>query len=434
MKILHTADWHLGDTFHGFDRQEEHRHFLEWLSQTIGEQQPDALLLSGDIFDNPNPPAAAERLFYDFLCRVSEGENAPQIVLTAGNHDSSSRLEAPAALFERLGIEVRGTVPRDKDRNPDYRRLLIPITAKNRAEDKVVVMAVPFLRPDDYGEGETVSQGMRRFIENLRKKAVDLYGDGVPLVLMAHFYAVGSEISAAEHSERLVVGGQDCVDCSGIGKGIAYAALGHIHKAQGVGRQENVRYAGSVLPMSFAERNYKHGVNLVTIEQDRVSVERLPYEPLRSLLSIPEDGSANYEEVLKLLSGLPKAGKAEENDDWPYLEVKVNEIHPDPAMANGITTKVEGRKARLCRIVRVRPTGDLAGDTAPTATAADLRRLNPALLARTIYKNVYNEDMPDEIARLFAQAKRRAEAERQGLEQGQPEEPTNSVKDENRQD
>ena len=114
--------------------------------------------------------------------------------------------------------------------------------------------------------------------------------------------------------------------------------------------------------------------------------------------------------MLKLIAKLPKVRKVEENDDWPYAEIKVNELHPNPSMANGIATAMEERQARLCRIVRVRPTGEPAGDTAPIATTEDLRKLNPALLARDIYKNVYGEEMPDEIARLFAQAKRSAEA------------------------
>ncbi len=411
MKILHTADWHLGDSFHGFDRIEEHRHFLEWLARSVDEQQPDALLLSGDIFDTPNPSATAERLFYDALCRIATANKGMHILITAGNHDSSTRIEAPATMLRQLGIEVRGTVTRDENRRIDYDRLLIPITARTNPNDKAVVMAIPFLRPDDYEEGENASQGIRHFIAALQKKAISRYGNDMPLILMAHFYAVGSEIDATEHSERLVVGGQDCVNCAGLDNGIAYAALGHIHKAQHVAHQPNVCYSGSILPMSFSEKNYNHGINIVDIDHGNTRIERLAYEPLRRLVSIPEDGSANYEDVLKLIARLPKAHKAEANDDWPYIEVKVNELHPDPAMANGIAAAVEERQARLCRIVRVRPTGELAGDTAPIATPEDLRKLNPALLARTIYKNVYKEDMPDEIARLFAMAKRRAEAE-----------------------
>lgn len=410
MKILHTADWHLGDTFHGFDRTDEHRHFLEWLTQTIEEQQPDVMLLSGDIFDSPNPSAAAERLFYDYLCRIASINKGMQTLLIAGNHDSSSRLEAPASMLGQFGIEVRGTVARDKGRKADYGHLLIPVTAKDNLDDKAIVMAMPFLRPDDYEEGETVSQGIRRFIAGLKQKAVEQYGNTVPLILMAHFYAAGSEINADEHSERLVVGGLDCVNCASLGNGITYAALGHIHKAQHVANQPNVCYPGSVLPMSFSEKDYKHGVNLIDVNPQEAKIERLAYEPLRKLVSIPEDGSANYEEVLKLIAKLPKVRKVEENDDWPYAEIKVNELHPNPSMANGIATAMEERQARLCRIVRVRPTGEPAGDTAPIATTEDLRKLNPALLARDIYKNVYGEEMPDEIARLFAQAKRSAEA------------------------
>ena len=110
MKIIHTADWHIGQTFFGYDRFQEHQYFLDWLTDQITTQQIDVLLISGDIFDVANPSAQAQRQFYRFLRRVTEQNPGLQIILIAGNHDSASRLETPIPLLEEMNIQIRGTV------------------------------------------------------------------------------------------------------------------------------------------------------------------------------------------------------------------------------------------------------------------------------------------------------------------------------------
>ena len=120
MKILHTADWHLGNNFHGYDRTDEHRHFLRWLLEVMEEKQPDVLIVAGDVFDTANPSARAEELLYDFLLRATQTVRGLQIVLIAGNHDSAGRLEAPASLLKTLNIYVRGTVHFTAKGTPDF--------------------------------------------------------------------------------------------------------------------------------------------------------------------------------------------------------------------------------------------------------------------------------------------------------------------------
>ena len=115
MKIIHTADWHIGQTFFGYDRFQEHQYFLDWLTDQITTQQIDVLLISGDIFDVANPSAQAQRQFYRFLRRVTEQNPGLQIILIAGNHDSASRLETPIPLLEEMNIQIRGTVRKRAD-------------------------------------------------------------------------------------------------------------------------------------------------------------------------------------------------------------------------------------------------------------------------------------------------------------------------------
>ena len=99
MKILHTADWHIGNTFFGNDRNEEHRLFFDFLLRTIGEEHPDALVVAGDVFDTSNPSAEAQKIYYNFLHRATRENPGLQIVIIAGNHDSAGRIEAPGELL-----------------------------------------------------------------------------------------------------------------------------------------------------------------------------------------------------------------------------------------------------------------------------------------------------------------------------------------------
>lgn len=116
MKILATSDWHLGNLFHGNDRLPEHKHFLKWLLEQIAEQKPDALLIAGDIFDNGNPSAAAQTVYYEFLADATQLCPNMQVIITAGNHDSASRLEAPRPLLTRYHVEIRGNVRKSGSR------------------------------------------------------------------------------------------------------------------------------------------------------------------------------------------------------------------------------------------------------------------------------------------------------------------------------
>ncbi len=115
LKILHTADWHLGQTFYGYERHTEHTLFLDWLCHELSARQADVLLIAGDVFDSPNPSAASQQMFYRFLRRATEENPSLQVVVIAGNHDSAARLEAPDPLFKDMHVEVRGLVRRTSD-------------------------------------------------------------------------------------------------------------------------------------------------------------------------------------------------------------------------------------------------------------------------------------------------------------------------------
>ena len=156
LKLIHTADWHLGQTFFGYDREAEHDAFLGFLTNLLVERQTDVLLIAGDVFDVTNPSAGAQRRFYRFLKEANRRNPGLQIVIIAGNHDSAIRLEAPNPLLEELNTSIVGIVGRTDSGEIDLGSLVVPL--RNRAgEREALCLAVPFLRQGDYpaaSEGE----------------------------------------------------------------------------------------------------------------------------------------------------------------------------------------------------------------------------------------------------------------------------------------
>lgn len=147
MRILHTADWHIGQTLNGWSREYEHQVVCDALCDVIVAEGVDALLIAGDVFDGINPSGEAQRLLYAAIAGFLRVNPRLQIVITAGNHDPAQRLEAPEAVLNELGVHVLGTLRRDAA-DVDLQRHLIPLrdsTGTVRAH----VLAVPFLRQAD---------------------------------------------------------------------------------------------------------------------------------------------------------------------------------------------------------------------------------------------------------------------------------------------
>lgn len=405
MKILHTADWHLGNSFHGHDRTEEHRHFLSWLIDVLRERMPDVLVIAGDVYDTPNPAATAEQMLFDFLLQATETVPGLQIVLTAGNHDSAGRIEAPAELLKRHNIYVRGVLHRT-EKEPDFNYYLLPLSRRNGQEAEVVCLALPYLRSCDYPAGMSTEEGIRYYYDNCMRRLRKSPFRGLPVISVAHFYAAGASVCRDEHSERLVVGGQDCVD-AGVTACACYTALGHIHKAQRVDGKAEAHYAGSVLPMSFSEKHYDHGVQCVEIDENGLqNITRIHYAPLRSLLTIPEHGAATPAQVFDALESLPRRRKNDDGREWPYLEIRVMEEQPEPSFVNDVNNALADRAVRLCRIVRELPATRQRTDDHPSVQ--QLNAITPREMADRIFQRLYGSSMPEPLAQRFEKAEAEA--------------------------
>jgi exonuclease SbcD len=406
MRLLHTSDWHLGQTLHNFDRTYEHQCFLDWLLDTIIIEQADALLIAGDVFDNANPSAAAQRQLYRFLQQARARAPQLDIVIIAGNHDSPGRLEAPGPLLEAHGTTVIGSVTRGADGAPDLERLLVPLTDKS---GKVAAwcLAVPFLRPGDLpraagDEGDATASYMNG-IALLYRQAFTLAQaacqPGQAIVAMGHCHMVGGE-SSIDSERRIVIGGTEALPATMFDPALAYAALGHLHLAQRVGQAAHLRYCGSPLPLSFAEVGYQHQV--LRIDLDGASareVTPLPVPRAVDLLRVPP-APAPLPEALAALAALELAELPPHAQ--PYLEVRVLLDGPEPGLRAQVEAALTGKPVRLAKIEPTRKIVAAAG-IEDAMTLDQLARLKPDDIFRRLYQQRFGEEAPLDQLSAFAE-------------------------------
>lgn len=366
MKIICTSDWHLGNLFHGNDRLPEHKHYMTWLLSIIKKEKPDALLISGDIFDNGNPSVASQAAYYEFLADATQTYPQMIIIIIAGNHDSANRLEAPRALLSRHKVEIRGTIHRSWHTAEnggswliDYDDLMIPIEGKDGM--KVTVLAVPYLR-SDVVQNASYSKGVNAILRELTTRAREKYPDS-RLVMMAHMYASGADIAKTDASEKLIIGGQEEVSIEGWTDHPDFLTCGHIHKRQHIWNTNWARYSGSVLPMSFAEKDYHHGVDMVTFESgsSHPNVFFLEYLPQHKLMFLPSnDEELTTKQLEKLINSElqeRKDGKLDDNFPYLVLKVKLEKVNNDDIKA--LEALILKKNAVLCKIQKIISASDI---------------------------------------------------------------------------
>lgn len=414
IRILHTADWHLGQSFFDYDRTVEHEMFLNWLAEVIHEKEIDALIIAGDVFDVSNPSAASQSMYYQFIYRVTVENPHLQIVIVAGNHDSAARLEAPLPLLQAMRTEVRGVVRKLEGGEIDYEHLTIELKNK-KGEVELLCMAVPFLRQGDYPvvetDGNPYAEGVNEIYSQLLQRLWKRRKENQAIMAIGHLQATGSEIAEKDYSERTVIGGLECISPDAFSEQIAYTALGHIHKAQRVSGRENVRYAGSPIPMSFAERYYHHGVVMVSFDKgDAVDIERIEYPKLVPLVSVPNGEPEAPETVLEALRTLPEVeGIA------PYLEVKVLLEEPEPMLRQEVEEALIDKNYRLARIVSTYHSAEKNIEKENDDWKRGLQEMSPLQIAQSAFEKIYQVEMPVELTELFQEAY--ATATRKGEEE-----------------
>ena len=402
MNFLHTADWHLGQTFYQYDRYEEHQHFLDTLLQILETEAIEVLLISGDVFDTANPSVAATKQFYHFLHQATERFPHLQIIVIAGNHDSPVRLEMPLPLLENTKVHLIGHIRRNEIREIDYDALILPLYSKG--EIVAYCLAVPFLRlgdtpkTDDFSD---YSKGIATFYQEITERALAI-ANGKPLIAMGHLHATGAKVSDDDTAERPIIGGIEGVQATAFPTQLQYVALGHIHKAQALGDKEYIRYSGSPLPLSFAERNYNHQVVCIQLIENKIQHIQPLVVPLHTpLLSVPAQHQSP-EKVLQALQALPESAVTN-SEPLPFLEVKVLLSEPSPELKSEILKAIGNKHVRLARIdVRLQQ-GENDSET-PLQSELALNDLQPIDVLKQIYEKKFHTSLPERYEALFEEA------------------------------
>jgi DNA repair protein SbcD/Mre11 len=322
-KVLHTADWHIGKVLYRQELEQEMRLYLDWLIDYVAREHIDLLLVSGDIFDLANPGHKEIKLYYETLRRLADA--GCQIIVTGGNHDSISLLDAPHQVLEVLQVKVIGGARADLEEE------IIAVHDKSGTL-ACVVLAVPFLRDKDLRQSKVASDidvaesriqnAIAAHYDACVEMSIEKYGTEVPLIAMGHLYMQGAETSESER--EIHIGTLQGISEDILSSHIDYMALGHIHKPQRVQKKDHVRYSGSPIFLDFSERNYEKIMIQLTIDKSTIqSIDKVAIPCFRSVIRI----EGTWKEItasiadLKYTSTLP-----------PYIELHIVEETFDPAL------------------------------------------------------------------------------------------------------
>lgn len=312
MRLLHTADWHLGRTLEGRKREDEQAAVMDEICCIADDQKVDAVLMAGDVFDTVNPPASSEALFYETAQRLSLGGKRPLFVI-AGNHDSPDRLEASKPLAGRQGIKIIG--------RPVPQPLVLPVP---RTDEKLVIGCIPFPSESrlnevlsEMNEEEAIQSAYNARVAVLFKQHAQFFQRDTVNLLMTHLFVAGGQESASERP--IQVGGAYTVFPSSFPRAAQYVAMGHLHRPQTIGHAPSpARYAGSPLAYSFSETGQAKSVTVLDVSPgEKPLLQELPLSAGRRLVRWQAD--QGVEQVRRWLD------EGRDIDAWIDLELTLDE-------------------------------------------------------------------------------------------------------------
>lgn len=414
IRVLHTGDWHIGQTLRGFSREREHEAVFARLETIVVEREVDALVVAGDVFDSQNPSGESQARFYALMARLHAVRPAMTIVITAGNHDAAGRLEAPRPLLEAIGVHVVGNVRR-RDGAIDLERHLVPVRSAG-GEVAAQVLAVSY--PTAACLPPLSSLGAERRIGEtspIVRAVRDLYGQlfeaarprlaGLPLLVTGHLHVAGGlESEGAER--RILVGGEHAVPADVFPEEARYVALGHLHRAQGLGGGQ-VRYCGSLIPLSAAEQPYRHGVTLVTLGTGAAEIEHIGIPRPVPFLRLPASGDmpladlGDHLAALALDPDLPLEAR-------PYIQVRLAREGLLPGYRAEVDRIAESFPVRVVDVRVSVPPRAAIEIAEPEAPPPRLSERDPEELFRLAYRAKWDEE--PEPAHLDVFHRARAEA------------------------
>ena len=374
MKIIHTSDWHLGQNLYGYDRTQEQSLALQQIEDLVRQETPDALVVSGDIYDTAQPSSAVQSLFTGAVMRMHLASPRTAIIITAGNHDSGSKHEISRVLWETQNVHMIGTINKE-----DTLEQIIELPGTG------FIIAVPYSSERHIPEG--FWQGLLDEVES-RNEA------GLPVVLSAHLTVSGCDFQGHENARDFSVGGIDALELEDLGTGYDYVAMGHIHRAQTIeGAGGRVRYSGTPVPVSFDE-DYAHTVSVVEIASHGATpvIREVPIENPCPLVTLPSDHFAPWDEVRELLLEYPK-----DNPSYVRLNVEVEDTLPPDAIAEAKKILLEG-SGRFCLVNARRKKTEAAEKTSLSVT--EFRAMEPVAVAR-LYAQESGRAFDEDLEALF---------------------------------
>lgn len=326
MRILHTSDWHLGKSLEGFSRMDEQELFLNDFVEMVKEKNVDVIIIAGDIYDSANPPARAEKMFYDTLKKLSSNGERLTLVI-AGNHDNPERLVAAGPLARDHGIIMLGT-PKTVVDVGDYGRHKVLESGEGYVEiemngERAVILSVPYpsekrLNEVLYGSMDEEGDRLKSYSDRIKQLFDQLslkFRDDTINICVSHLFAMGSEEAGSE--KNIMLGGSFIVDGGCFPEKAQYVALGHIHKPQIVpGTNKKARYAGSPIHYNKKETSFNKKCYIVDLKaNEECNIEEVD---LKIYKPIEVWKCENIEEAIDMCE------KNKDRDAWVYLEIETD--------------------------------------------------------------------------------------------------------------
>lgn len=399
MKILHTSDLHIGKRLYSCERREEQEAVLKELLEVCRNENIDAVLVAGDLFDNFNPSVASMNLLYDSFCEIADGGRRP-VILIAGNHDSPDRIDMPDSLARKNGVFFIGNYDSIQQPIVLNDRVTVEKTAQNyiqlRLSDydyPLQLVVTPFVNEQrlrerfDFENGEGM---LRDYLQQVWQQTIETYATGRGVkVLMSHLFVLKDESDTTlepEDENAINIGGLSAIYAENIPSEIQYTALGHLHRMQRVGKK-NVWYSGSPLAYSFSEDEQQKYFLIVDIEPDKEPI--VGKHAIRSGIAIKNLTAESVEQALEMLS--------ENQDYWVQLR-----LITDRAVSYEQSSQLHSAHSRLLQIIP-----EIKSESTSEQQRNKILELqnNPVELFGEFYKSTHGGQEPDErLVKLFREA------------------------------
>ena len=384
-KFIHTSDWHLGQNFYGYDRNEEQRDFLRQLADIVREQQPDALLVSGDIYHTAAPSSAAVAMYVEGMLDIRQACKTMEIVVIAGNHDSASRLESDSLLWKVAGVNVLGGVSRDNTGLADLDSHIIPVNGKG------IIAAVPYAHKNSFPKVEDIemesSERQRAYFDALLNRVNELNTEGLPVALMAHLAVSNSDFTGHDLNMKM-----ECVEIDELGTSYDYAALGHIHRPQQL--SDRARYCGTPIPVSFDEQ-CEHSVSVVTIAAQgaKPEVQTVAIKNIKPLHTVPAKEAVDLETALTEVER-----RTDIKDAYIRLNLAVERYLPNGAQERAAKA-VSEQQGRFCEIKKTAL--QAYEGRSKQMTVEEFNKKQPSEVANQYYLDKIGQEMTEEEKAMF---------------------------------